>query len=55
MLRIKVGKPAQKLLEATKMWFDEINLHKNQQKFIGTQIGQKPKSDLTKLLNSVKK
>ena len=35
--------------------FQEVNIHKNEQKVISTQIAQKRKSDLTKLINSVKK
>ena len=43
------------MLEAVKNRFDEINIHKNEQKVIRTQTAQERKSDLTKLLNNVKK
>ena len=43
------------MLEAPKKRSHEVNIHKNEQKVICTQIAQKQKSDLTKLVNSVKK
>ena len=36
------------MLEAVKNRFDEINIHKNEQKVIRTQTAQERKSDLTK-------
>ena len=52
MLGIKVAK---EMLEAAKKRFGKINIDKNEQKLIRTQIAQKQKSDLTKLANNVKK
>ena len=52
MLGIKVAK---EMLEAAKRRFGKINIDKNEQKLISTQIAQKQKSDLTKLANNVKK
>ena len=52
MLGIKVAK---EMLEAAKKRFGKINIDKNEQKLISTQIAQKQKSDLTKLANNVKK
>ena len=48
-------KAAKDMLEATKKRFHEVNVHKNEPKFIFTQIAEKQKSVLTKLVNSVKK
>ena len=48
-------KVAKEMLEAVKNRFDEINIHKNEQKVIRTQTAQERKSDLTNLLNNVKK
>ena len=43
------------MLEAAKKRFHVVNIHKNERKVIWTQIAQKQKSELTKLVDSVKK
>ena len=43
------------MLETAKKRFHEVKIHKNVAEVICTQIAQKQKSDLTKLVNSVKK
>ena len=52
MLGTKVAKETLKL---RKKRFHELNIHKNEPKVICTQIAQKQKSKLTKLINCAKK
>ena len=40
-------KKAKEMLEAANKTFDEININKNEEKVIHTQIAQKQKSNLT--------
>ena len=43
------------MLKAAKKRFHEVKIHKNEPKVTCTQIAQKQISELTKLVNSVKK
>ena len=52
MLGIKMAK---EMFKAAKKRFHEVSIHKNEPKVICTQIAQKQKSELTKLVYSVKK
>ena len=52
MLGIKMAK---EMFKAAKKRFHEVSIHKNEPKVICTQIAQKQKSELTKLVYNVKK